>query len=567
MTLPVSGSISFSQLRTEFTGITLTKLSDYYRNGAYVTSGAVAPDVPTSGTISVSNFYGATGAVGTYLPANTLWAWGRDDDGQNGISPTGGITYWVPTQSGYASNYTNWRYVSSGVTTTMAIKHDGTLWATGRNDLNASLGLGALGASLASIQTFLQVGSSTNWARVSVRRGNNYDTHVVAIKTDGTLWAWGNNANGQLGLGDTVKRTSPTQVGALTTWSKVVAGGLMTIAIKTDGTLWSWGSNSNGELGQGDFTLRTTPTQIGTGTTWKEISSNDHYSIALKTDGTLWGWGFNDWGQLSGLAYYSNILTPTQIGTATWKAIVAGYQSITLIKSDGTMWACGWNQLGQLGFGNTTSVISPMLQVGTDTDWKSVESSYATVYAKKNDGSLWVSGWGSLGQLGLGNTVTTLSVFTKLGTTINWNQVAVNARGALATVLPDFSQNTITSGDAGNYRGWFGPNYPYGNIGSATTSPWYINGLQVLQVAEIINTNQFAVCIDGYQTHLDVDLKVDNVSYYYTVGAIQGYVQPPPYAPGHPNGITMFYFTIPTGSPYFVPSNSYDIKIRIYQSS
>jgi len=113
--------------------------------------------------------------------------------------------------------------------------------------------------------------------------------HTLTIRTDdGTLSAWGDNMNGQLGLGDTTQRTIPTQVGSGTNWVTVTAGDSHTLAIKSDGTLWAWGANGWGRLGLGDMTQRTIPTQVGSDTTWVAVAAGLSHSIALKFDGTLW---------------------------------------------------------------------------------------------------------------------------------------------------------------------------------------------------------------------------------------------------------------------------------------
>lgn len=119
------------------------------------------------------------------------------------------------------------------------------------------------------------------WSDISV------NTHSVAIKTDGTLWSWGHNSQGQLGDGTTVNKLSPIQIGTSANWSRVAAGDEFTMAIKTDGTLWGWGLNVNGALGDGTNLNKTVPTQIGTANNWSKISAGAWYTIAIKTDGTL----------------------------------------------------------------------------------------------------------------------------------------------------------------------------------------------------------------------------------------------------------------------------------------
>ena len=108
--------------------------------------------------------------------------------------------------------------------------------------------------------------------------------HTIAIKTDGTLWVWGNNVSGRLGLGDITNRSSPVQVGTLTNWSSVSAGS-HTMAIKTDGTLWAWGSNGSGRLGLGDITDRSSPVQVGALTNWYSVDlGNSDHTMAIKEE-------------------------------------------------------------------------------------------------------------------------------------------------------------------------------------------------------------------------------------------------------------------------------------------
>ena len=207
----------------------------------------------------------------------------------------------------------------------------------------------------------------------------------MAIKTDGTLWMWGRQDNGQLGQNQREgSRSSPVQIPG-TTWAKVAQGGEGG-AIKTDGTLWMWGYNSSGQLGQNNRTYYSSPVQVGSDTTWRTIYQKSQTNIATKTDGTLWSWGYAHYGNLGHNEGGSTPLksSPTQIGSSTdWssKTAVKGTWWAAL-KTDGTLWGCGINPRGNLGQNNRTQYSSPVQIPGTD--WVDVfAASESTVFALK----------------------------------------------------------------------------------------------------------------------------------------------------------------------------------------
>ena len=305
----------------------------------------------------------------TVAPLLKLFAWGKNNNGQLGTNDV--IFRSSPTQIG--SN-TNWASLG-GVTnySSTAIKTDGTLWTWGTNSY------GQLGHNTVYVNRSspTQVGSGTNWSKVC-----NLAYVFLAIKTDGTLWAWGINNHGQLGLNDTVNRSSPTQIGTGTNW-KIFAGGgaFNSTAIKTDGTLWTWGSGANGQLGHGDTVNRSSPTQVGSATTWDKGQTYNDKTAAIKTDGTLWTWGSSPDGQLGHNNTVSRSI-PTQVGTGTnWSVASIANKMAGGIKTDGTLWMWGNGEEfsgGALGQNNDIIRSSPT-QVGAGTTWLDLSVGYRAV--------------------------------------------------------------------------------------------------------------------------------------------------------------------------------------------
>ena len=216
----------------------------------------------------------------------TLWAWGNRLNGRIGQGGTSG-SQTTPIQIGAA---TNWATVSAGISHTVATRTDGTLWAWGSR-LDGRIGQGG---TTGSQSIPIQVGTETNWAHASAG-----GSHTVAVRTDGTLWVWGSNWNGQLGNGEaTGYQPAPIQIGTATNWATVSAKGNHTVAVRTDGTAWAWGNNWNGQLGDGTTTSRNAPVQIGTATNWASVAAGNYFSTGIRENGTLWAWGRNASGQI-----------------------------------------------------------------------------------------------------------------------------------------------------------------------------------------------------------------------------------------------------------------------------
>ena len=325
--------------------------------------------------------------------------------------------------------------ISAGGSYTLAIDDDGSLWTWGEN-------------------TWSQLGdgeeenrNSPQWigsGYIDIAAGK-YD-HSLALKSDGTLWAWGANYAGQLGIGELGypdKKTVPIKVGS--DYLAIAAGSFFSFGLKTDGSLWGWGDNGRGELGNGSLGYyQYTPIMIGEGFSaiaagddialalkidgtllawggrigynpvligsgFSAIAAGSHY-LAVKTDGSLWAWGPNSSGQLGdGTFEYRN--SPVLIGSG-YLSISAGYKHTLAIKTDSTLWAWGNNEFGQLGDGTFENRNVPV-QIGSD--YRAISAGGRGDYcagclvshsmAIKTNGTLWVWGNNEYGQLGDGTNI------------------------------------------------------------------------------------------------------------------------------------------------------------------
>jgi len=369
---------------------------------------------------------GSGGAVGT----RNLFVFGKNQKGQLGLGDTS--TRSSPVQLGATGD---WERVALGGYTTMLINPAGELFMTGFNDVG-QLGLG----DTTDRSSPVQVGSLNTWATGDI---SAYSGHTMAVKTDGTMWAWGRNHKGQLGLGDLTDRSSPVQVGSLTNWSQVAVMNYSTLAIKTDGTMWAWGQNTNGELAQGNTTSTSSPVQIGALTTWRQVSGGNRSGIAITTGGNAFSWGACIYGQLgqgnASTATSSPVLltgTQGQWHNVWFMGFCAG--GVKKSGSDVTMFTWGQGRYGSTGQGNTTNLSNPA-QVGSLTDWKvsTREVNGVTQYFEsaggtsvmapnihaKSDGTLWAWGIGNNGQRGDGTMFSnTVSSPIQIGSSTNWTQ-------------------------------------------------------------------------------------------------------------------------------------------------
>jgi len=329
----------------------------------------------------------------------TLWSWGSNSNGQLGQPGLGagkGINQPTPTPVG---SDRNWSGISAGSLNSLALKRNGTLWSFGDN------GHGQLGAGQNALLSISPVQTSPNSADMVALSGGAF--HGIALKSNGAIYAFGDNSSGQFGSGSTTSSTSLVlacrdSLG----WVGSDPGAQFTVARRSNGTLWSWGDNFSGQLGDGNTTARLTPVQVGSAANWSSHSAGLSHVVALRSDGTLWSWGDNSFGQL-GNGSLNPSLVPIQItSTGDWAAVSAGDSHTLALKADGTLWAWGDNSSGQLGVGSNLQgnqpqqVLTPGSTGNFNSNWVAVSAGGSHSVGLQADGSLWVWGDNSLGQLG-----------------------------------------------------------------------------------------------------------------------------------------------------------------------
>lgn len=334
-------------------------------------------------------------SAGTAAPAGAaaagpgVFGFGSNQSGELGNGTTAASYSPVPASGPPGAI----RQIAAGYFTSAALLSDGTVWVWGSNNSGA-LGTGSSGGWVATPQQVPGLSSVTQIALGIV--------DVYAVRSDGTLWAWGFNQSGQLGNGTTTASYQPVRVPGLTGITQVSAGVGYVLARRSDGTVWAWGDNSRGFLGDGTTTERLAPVRVPGLTGITEVSAN-WASFAVRSDGTLFGWGAGDDGALGNGTSGGSVLTPAPVPGLTGVTQVSSNNGATLALagSGGTVWAWGWNDIGQLGDGTTVSKLSPerLALAGVTQVAAGISGGSAAV---RSDGTLLTWGGNGFGNLGNG---------------------------------------------------------------------------------------------------------------------------------------------------------------------
>jgi alpha-tubulin suppressor-like RCC1 family protein len=370
--------------------------------------------------------------IATHSNMPSLWSWGLGTNGQLGDNVT--VTNRSTSSPGTVfAGATNWKTVDCGSNSAAGIRQDGSLWTWGNN------AVGQLGSGNTTARSSPQTTAGTNlttWVKISCG-----SSHLAAIQNNGSLWTWGEGTYGKLGSNATTNRSSPVTTagapaaGAADTWQQVACGSNFTLGIKTDGVLYSWGRNVEGQLGINTTTpaSRTSPASAVPSTvlnTWNFISAGGDFGTGITNDGRLWTWGFNSLGSL-GDGSTTNRSSPQTVagGGTNWKLVCCGAFHAVAVKTDGSLWTWGQNTSGQLGDGSTTNRSSPQTVAGGGLNWVRVHtgSFIGGVISGgiKSDGSLWNWGYNVTGGLGDGTSINKSSPVTTVLNVNSWKVIAI----------------------------------------------------------------------------------------------------------------------------------------------
>lgn len=350
-------------------------------------------------------------------PSMTVWGWGTNGGGTVGDNTTVNKSSPVSVVGGFA----DWCNISSGGNTNVGIRTNGTVWTWGCNPSGA---LGNNSSVFCVSSPVSVVGGFTDWCQVSMHIDSS---HVVALRESGAIWAWGNNGNGQLGDGTATTKSSPVPlVGGFTDWKFVGSGNFHSFGIRTNGTLWAWGSNNDGQLGDNTVVSKASPVSVVGGfTDWCQVSGGGNHTLALRTNGTLWSWGSNGQGRL-GTNSTTTSSSPVSVvgGFTDWCQVSAGLAHSIAVRTNGTLWAWGYATSGRLGDGTTTHRSSPVSVVGGFTDWCYAAGGSNHSLAVRANGTVWAWGQNASGQLGDNTTVSKSSPVSVVGGFTDWCQTS-----------------------------------------------------------------------------------------------------------------------------------------------
>jgi alpha-tubulin suppressor-like RCC1 family protein len=364
--------------------------------------------VPISRDGKIQLFNGSSGAVQLIIDITgstvtgaavhgAVWAWGEADNGQLGHGSTTNSLLPVPV-----FGLGDVTAVAGGWFAGYALRGDGTVWSWGTGAFGQR-GTGGCCAIVSPVP--LRIPGLSDVTAIAGGYGTGY-----ALRSDGTVWSWGDGQSGALGDGDDESySTVPVQVSGLEHLQiTAIAAGIVTgYALTSDGSVWAWGAGNVGQLGNGG-TTNSLATQVSQLSHVTAIAAGGSTGYAVVGNDTVWAWGDGSWGQLgdgqAGPSSRSLVPVPVPVpGLTGVTAIAAATFTGYALRADGTAAAWGEGHYGQLGNNTTTTISAGPVPVSLPTGVTAVAAGGLTGYALR-DGTAWAWGRGDLGQLGNGAT-------------------------------------------------------------------------------------------------------------------------------------------------------------------
>jgi alpha-tubulin suppressor-like RCC1 family protein len=340
-----------------------------------------------------------------------MYGWGNNAHGQLGDN-TSGINRSSPVS--VVGGFSDWVSASAGREHSLGVRANGSLWGWGFN-FSAQLGDNTTTSRSSPVSV---VGGFTDWISASAGL-----SHSLGVRANGSIWAWGSNARGRLGDNTITDRSSPVSVvGGFTDWISASAGGGHSVAVRANGSIWAWGYNSFGQLGDNTVTSRLSPVSVVGGfTDWVSASAGDLHSLGVRANGSLWAWGLNTAGRLGDNTVTSRLSPVSVVGGFTdWISASAGLSHSLGVRANGSIWAWGSNANGRLGDNTITSRLSPVSVVGGFTDWISASAGGSHCLGVRANGSLWAWGLNTAGRLGDNTTTSRSSPVSVVGGFTDW---------------------------------------------------------------------------------------------------------------------------------------------------
>ena len=361
---------------------------------------------------------------------NSAWAWGLNSYGVLGDNTTANKSSPVSVVGGF----TDWCQVSAGGFFSLAVRQNGTAWAWGNT--NPNYGRLGDGTKVDRSSPVSVVGGFTDWSQVSAGNGNS-----LGLRTNGTAWGWGAGYSGAIGDNTTANKSSPVSVvGGFCDWCQISSGLAFSLGVRTNGTAWAWGKNYCGRLGDDTNVNKSSPVSVVGGfTDWCQVSAGRCHSVAVRQNGTAWAWGLGTCGRLGDDTIVIKSSPVSVVGGFTdWCQISASDAHSVAVRQNGTAWSWGSGNCGRLGDDTTVNKSSPVSVVGGFTDWCQVSAGFTGCFSLglRTNGTAWSWGRGEFGQLGNNSTAAYSNMFSSpvsvVGGFTDWCQVSGGYRQSLA---------------------------------------------------------------------------------------------------------------------------------------